>query len=188
MITSATELIYLTGNDFKFAVAERALGNSGIVLVQECLEAPEIQSSRVEDVATYAAEWGSQRLDRPVVVTDAGFYIEALNGFPGPFVKFVNRWLTAEDLLNLMRGKDNRRAITRDCLAYCRSGEKPAIFSGSYPGCVAAAPGAGGGTPMEQVFIPDGYAVPVSDFPADERLAFWSRADVWVQLKRFLRG
>jgi XTP/dITP diphosphohydrolase len=156
------------------------------VLVQSDLDAPEIQSERVEDVAIYAGEWACSRLGEPVVVTDAGFYIEALNGFPGPFVKYVNQWLTAQDLLDLMRGKDDRQVVTRDCLAYCQPGEEPVVFSGSYSGRVATVPGNGEGRPMELIFIPEGYTVPVSDFSTEERLAFWSQADVWVQLRQFL--
>jgi XTP/dITP diphosphohydrolase len=180
------ELVYVTGNAFKLAVAERALVGSGIVLVQSDLDAPEIQSDRVEDVAIYAGQWACRRLGEPVVVTDGGFYIEALNGFPGPFVKFVNQWLTALDLLDLVRGKDDKRIVDRDCLAYCRPGEKPVTFSGSYPGVLAAMPGEGNGRPIERVFIPAGYTVPVSDLSAEEQLAYWSHADVWVQLRRFL--
>lgn len=179
-------LIYATGNAFKLAVAERALAGSGIVLVQSDLDAPEIQSKRVEDVAVYAGEWACRRLGEPVVVTDGGFYIEALNGFPGPFVKFINQWLTAQDLLDLAQGKDDRRIIGRDCLAYCRPCEKPVTFSGAYPGTLAAVPGEGNGRPIERVFIPEGYTLPVSDWSAEEQLAYWSRADVWVQLRRFL--
>ena len=94
------KLVYVTGNDFKIAVAERALVGSGVVLVQKNLDAPEIQSECVEDVAIYAGKWACRQLEEPVVVTDGGFYIEALNGFPGPFVKFVNQWLAAQDLLD----------------------------------------------------------------------------------------
>jgi XTP/dITP diphosphohydrolase len=179
-------LVYVTGNAFKLAVAERALEGSGVVLVQKDLDAPEIQSDRVEDVAIYAGEWACRRLGEPVVVTDGGFYIEALNGFPGPFVKFVNQWLTAQDLLDLMQGKDDRRIVARDCLAYCRPGEKPVTFSGSYPGVLATVPGERNGRSIERVFIPTGYTAPVSDWPAEEQLAYWSRADVWVQLRRLL--
>lgn len=180
------KLIYVTGNPFKLAVAERALAGSGIVLVQRDLDAPEIQSDRVEDVAIYAGEWACRRLGEPVVVTDGGFYIEALNGFPGPFVKFVNQWLTAQDLLDLVQGKDDRRIVARDCLAYCRPGKEPVTFRGSYPGRMPAAPGGEEGWPMDRVFIPDGYTVPASDLSAEERLTYWSRADVWVHLRRFL--
>jgi XTP/dITP diphosphohydrolase len=180
-------LVYVTGNDFKLAVAERAMEGSGVVLVQSDLDAPEIQSERVEDVALYAGEWACRRLGEPVVVTDGGFYIEALNGFPGPFVKFVNQWLTAQDLLDLVQGKDDRCIVARDCLAYCRPGEKSVVFSGSYPGTFAAVPGEGDGRPIERVFVPDGYTMPVSDLSAEEQLAYWSRADVWVQLRRFLK-
>lgn len=137
-------------------------------------------------MAVYAGEWACRRLGEPLIVTDGGFYIEALNGFPGPFVKFVNQWLTAQDLLDWARGKGDRRIVARDCLAYCRPGGEPVTFGGSYPGVLAAVPGRGNGRPIERVFVPAGYTVPVSDLSAEEQLAYWSRADVWVQLRRFL--
>jgi len=82
-------LVYVTGNDTKFEVALKTFSNTGIALLQKSLSTPEIQSKSVQEVAMYSARWASKELDKPVIVTDAGFYIEALNGFPGPFIKFV---------------------------------------------------------------------------------------------------
>jgi hypothetical protein len=48
-------------------------------------------------------------------------------------------------------------------------------------------PGKNEGTPMDRLFIPEGCTLPSSDFSADERLAYWSRADVWRQLLGFLK-
>lgn len=142
-------LIYVTSNAIKFRVAAQALQNSGISLQQKSLNTPEIQSSRVEEIAEWSAIWASQHLNQPVVVMDAGFYIAALNGFPGPFIKFVNEWFSAEDYLNLMQGKNNRRVTIRDCLAYCRPNGKPAIFCKLHQGELATKPGRQSGTPMD---------------------------------------
>jgi XTP/dITP diphosphohydrolase len=180
-------LIYLTGNEIKFKVAAQVLRASGISLERKHLPTPEIQSSRVEEVAEYSAIWASQHLNLPVVVTDAGFYIEALNGFPGPF-KFVNEWFSADDYVHLMHGKDNRRIEVRDCLAYCQPQQKPVTFCGIYRGELATKPGKRSGTPMEQIFVPEGYSVPISEFPQDEMLTYWSGVSIWQELKLHLEA
>lgn len=46
-------LIYATCNDLKFQVATRVLAESGIVLIQNKLDLPEIQSIHVEEAAKY---------------------------------------------------------------------------------------------------------------------------------------
>ncbi len=181
-------LTYITGNDVKLQVARQVMQGSGILVRQEKLRPPEIQSSRVEEVAEYSALWASERLNRPIAVMDAGFYIEALNGFPGPFIKYVNEWFSAEDYLHLMQGKENRRLLIRDCLAYCRPGEKPVILLAEYGGTIATEASRKSGTPIEQVFIPDGYTVPASEIPAEEMIAYWSRVSTWRQLRRFLEA
>ncbi len=181
-------LAYVTGNELKFKVALRSLQGSGILLERKSLDVPEIQSSRVEEIAEWSAVWASQQLDQPVVVMDAGYYIEALNGFPGPFVKFVNEWFSDEDYLNLLHGKSNRRIAIRDCLAYCRPGEKPVRFCQLHRGDAATKPGRRNGTSIDQIFIPEGYACPVSEIPLEEMLAYWSRATIWQELKRYLEN
>jgi XTP/dITP diphosphohydrolase len=179
-------LVYVTGNELKFKVALQALQGSGISLERKSLNTPEIQSSRVEEIAEWSAIWASRQLHQPVVVMDAGYYIEALNGFPGPFIKYVNEWFSAGDYLNLMQGKENRRVILQDCLAYCRPDGKPTLFCQIHQGELAAKPGRRKGTSIDQVFIPAGFSKPISEIPADEMLAYWSTTTVWQELAAHL--
>ena len=179
-------LVFVTGNELKFQVAAQALQGSGISLEQKSLPVPEIQSRHLEEIASWSADWACRQLSQSVVVTDAGFSIEALNGFPGPFIKFVNEWFSAEDYLSLMRDKPNRRVIAQDCLAYCQPGEKPIVFNKFYSGEMATKPGRQNGTPMDQLFIPEGYSLPISDIPVDEMVAYWSNATTWHELRRYL--
>lgn len=79
------KLAFVTGNKYKFEVVRKVLAEQGVTLVQQNLDTPEIQSANVEEVASYSATWASDRLQKPVIITDAGYYIKALNGFPGPY-------------------------------------------------------------------------------------------------------
>ena len=120
--------MYVTSNELKFKVARQALRNSSITLEPRSLNTPEIQSKHVEEIAEWSAIWASQQLNQPVVIMDAGYYIEALNGFPGPFIKFVNDWFYEDDYHNLLWGKNNRQIIIRDYLAYCCPNENQWFF------------------------------------------------------------
>lgn len=179
-------LVYITGNDVKFSVASQVFTNTGIVLLQNNLSTPEIQSKSVQEVAMYSASFASKELNQPVMVTDAGFYIEALKGFPGPFIKFVNEWFSADDYINLMQGKTNRTLIIQDCLAYCYPNEKPVVFTGSYRGKLASKPSEKPGTSIEQIFIPEGFHVPISDIPAEEMISYWSNGEIMSKFKEYI--
>lgn len=181
-------LVYVTGNELKFKVTQQALQGSGISLERKALNTPEIQSTHVEEIAEWSSVWASQHLNQPVVVMDAGYYIEALNGFPGPFIKFVNEWFSADDYLNLLKGKSNRRVIIRDCLAYCCPNEKPTVFCQLHHGEIAMKPGKENGTSIDQIFIPEGFSNPISEIPPDELLTYWSNASIWQELKSHIKS
>ncbi|WP_461614951.1 non-canonical purine NTP pyrophosphatase [Clostridium sp. Marseille-QA1073] len=179
-------LVYVTGNDTKFDVALKTFTNTGIALLQKILSTPEIQSKSVQEVAMYSASWASKELNQPVMVTDAGFYIESLNGFPGPFIKFVNEWFSVDDYINLMKGKTNRTIIIQDCLAYCHPDEKLVVFTGTYRGKLATKPGKKCGTSIEQLFIPEDFDVPISDIPEEEMVAYWSNGEIMSNFKEYI--
>lgn len=179
-------LIYVTGNAFKFDVASKVFMNTSIVLLQKSLDTPEIQSKDVEDVAMYSAKWACKKLNQPVIVTDASFCIEALNGFPGPFIKFVNEWFSVEDYINLMQSKTNRNIVVKDCLAYCEPNKEPVSFTGAYHGKLSDKPGKKSITPIEQLFIPEGYNIPISDISDEEKISYWGTGEIYKKFKKYL--
>ena len=183
---SAKTLINLTGNRFKFEVAQRALLGTHVVLEQLRLPVPEIQSNSVQDIAEFSAQWAGSQITQPFFLTDAGFYIDALNGFPGPFIKFINQWFTTEDLLRLMHDKAYRHITVQDCLIYAHPGESLVTFNGSYQGSIAREPGPSAGTPIERLFIPSGHQRPISEFSHDEQVEYWGNGAIWQAFRRFL--
>src|SRR3989344_8620350 len=96
------DLYFITGNKNKFEFAEKFFkkseANNYFNLIQLAVSTPEIQSDSVEQIALYSAQWAYDQLKKPVIKSDAGLYIEALRGFPGPFMKYINDWLSQGDL------------------------------------------------------------------------------------------
>ncbi|MDR3582179.1 MAG: non-canonical purine NTP pyrophosphatase [Candidatus Pacebacteria bacterium] len=182
------ELIYATGNPLKFAFAQKALEGAGITIFQKDLDIPEIQSKNVEEIASFSAKWGSGLLKKPLIVSDAGYYIEALGGFPGPFIKFINQWLAAEDILKLMDRKENRSVLVKEALAYCEPDGTPVCFLGNFKGTIARSVGKKGITAINEIFIPDGFARPESEISSEDRALFWSDDSAWRQMVEHLKS
>ena len=181
------KITFITGNQLKFDAAVLALKGSQVELVRKELEVPEIQSTSVEDIASFSAQWASQKLSESVVVTDAGYFITALNGFPGPFIKYINQWLTPQDLLKLMEGKKDREVIVRDCLAYCKPGQKPVTFIGEAKGTLSEKVVKLGRTPISTIFIPEGFDKTEPELTDEEMFKFWnSNLQVWPKLAEYL--
>jgi XTP/dITP diphosphohydrolase len=128
-------LYYITGNQNKIDVAKKFLEPLEVSFIPQALELIEIQSHSIEDIAKFKAEQAFEELKQPLFVNDHGWSITVLNGFPGAYMKYINEWLTAEDLLRLMRGKENREAILTEVLCYIDSNTTK-IFIAQHRGSV----------------------------------------------------
>lgn len=188
-------IIFVTGNSYKFQVAQKALKDTLYKLIQRELDVPEIQDEAVEKVAAFSAQWASGILKKPVVVSDGGCYIEALNGFPGPFARYITQWLSAEDLRRLMQSKKNQRVVWKDCLAYCEPNKKPVTFTNNFTGKIATKIGINvyrkNYSWIDSLFIPDGLSKPLSELSTDKYLEFWSQTknhNSWQKLLKYLEG
>ena len=70
----------------------------------------------------------------------------------------------------------------------CQPGEKPVTFCGLYRGELATEPGRRSGTPIGQLFIPEGYSIPISEIPPGEMVTYWGNISVWQELKQYLEA
>lgn len=150
-------LTILTTNSEKQMQAKAAFSSSGIDLDFVALETPEIQAYTCEEVAKASAIYAFEKLQRPLAVTDAGFFIQALHGFPGPFLKYVNTMLSPQDVLRIMDGRADREIDLMEAIVYIDERGEPKIFSSTIPGDLALAP-RGDGRLFDQLFIPKGYS------------------------------
>lgn len=167
---------FLTGNAVKWAIARDIFARYGVPLRQETLEVPEIQSLDVAEVAGFSATYASEKLGCSVFKSDVGYEIEALGGFPGPLVKFINKTLTAVDLLAIMQGKTNRRVVIRDCLALKMGGQAPVFFTHSLPAVFSEKiSGDSLSSPINQVIVLDGFDKTIASCSPDELHRFWVR-------------
>lgn len=182
------QLTYLTSNDNKYQRALKALEGSGVELVREKLDTPEIQSMDVVEISSFSANWAANTLNRTVVVSDVGYYFEALNGFPGPFIKFANTWFSPSDFLALLQDKPNRKAKGIESLSYCKPGQKPVSFVGEFYGTISDTVGSMGEwkTSINAIFIPQGFTKVIGENSMEDMINFWNQDGIWQKLYKHL--
>lgn len=111
-------LLCATTNEDKFAIGKSWFLQHGIVLEQVIAEIDEIQGEDPEAIIRDKARRAFEYTGEPTIVTDDCWNIPALNGFPGPYMKSVNHWLSPEKLLSLLDITDDRTIILQQLVAY----------------------------------------------------------------------
>jgi non-canonical purine NTP pyrophosphatase (RdgB/HAM1 family) len=112
------KLTYVTGNKNKFENAQKFFMPYGVELEQASLNIREIQAHDGLEVAKYKAQSAWNMLHEPLFVNDASWSIPSLNGFPGPYMKYVNEWFEPIDFIHLMQDKEDRTIILKDTIVF----------------------------------------------------------------------
>ncbi|WP_435155445.1 XTP/dITP diphosphatase [Haladaptatus sp. DFWS20] len=133
---------FVTGNEGKIREARDYLDDE---VRQIEYDYTEIQSDDLGEIALHGAHEAFEETggEDPIVVDDAGLFVDAIGGFPGPYSAYVEDTLGVERVWQIAEQEENRRAHFRCIVAYY-DGENAETFSGSVPGTLVAPRGDGG--------------------------------------------
>ena len=112
-------VFFATGNINKFNEARSILSPCGIRVGMLRLKGDEIQSDSLKEIAQASAMNAYRRCHLPIFVEDAGLFIDALSGFPGPYAAYVYKTIHNGGMLKLMENAKDRRAKFQSVIAYC---------------------------------------------------------------------
>lgn len=180
---------FVTANKMKFEIARAYFEQlSGDYELIQCeIDTPEIQDESVEEIARQSAIWAAKETGEPCIKMDVGFFISALNGFPGPFVKYANGWLTQDDFLKLMENKDDRRAYFEDATAIGYPDGTSEVFSLKNRGSIALSKDPENNRwPANLLFIPLGYEHALGSMSDVDQNKYWGDGN-WPKLIEFLK-
>ena len=107
----------MTTNPGKVREAERYLADGSVQRLD--FDYPEIQATELGPIAARGAREAYRHADGPVLVDDAGLFVEGLDGFPGPYSSYVEETLGIERVHDIAAELDDRRAAFRCVLGYC---------------------------------------------------------------------
>lgn len=168
-------LVFVTGNYGKYMSVRRRSEKYGIDVSYFNCDIDELETNDVFLVSKDKAEKAYQMMQCPCFVRDIGFYIEDYPdcpNYPGAFVKRSGISSHIEELLEKMKGVENRNCKFVDCLSYY-DGEKLQQFVECSEGVLANEKR--GELPKDaysrlwEVFIPQGYSKTLAEMTDVER-------------------
>ncbi|MEM2308959.1 MAG: XTP/dITP diphosphatase [Candidatus Bathyarchaeia archaeon] len=148
-------IFFATGNMHKFNEARRVLAEYNISVAMVKVKTIEIQDDDIESIAEASAIDAARKINLPVIVEDAGLFIDALNGFPGPYSSYVYRKIGLDGILKLLEGIENRRARFKSVVAFSDTDGSVKYFRGFVEGRITRVARGYGGFGFDPIFEPD---------------------------------
>ncbi len=177
-----SDLVVVTSNKDKLAEINEILGTNHQV---SKIDIPEIQSLDLDEVITSKAKSAYKKLNKPVMVEDISFEIEALNGLPGTFVKFFLSRLGTEATVKLVGKSKTDTRVTAAVAIY--DGKNLKIFKGTVLGTLSSKNRGAGGFGFDKVFIPNGHTKTYAQMPLSLKNKISHRAVALKKVIQFLQ-
>jgi XTP/dITP diphosphohydrolase len=116
---SVETLRYVTTNTGKVREAREYLDSDVIKALS--YDYAEIQATSLRPIAATGAQEAYRYVGSPVLVDDAGLFIDGFDGFPGPYSAFIEDTLGIETVQRIAESEleTPRKATFRCVLAYC---------------------------------------------------------------------
>lgn len=169
---------FVTSNIHKFQEARNILSEYKIATAKLKVEAIEIQDDNLENIAKYSVQDAVRNCGLPVFVEDAGLFIEALDGFPGPYSKYVYNTIGLKGVLKLMKNIENRSAYFLSAVAFGSPDEQPVCFVGKVQGKISLEMQGTSGFGYDPIFIPsEGDGRTFGEMAATEKNAYSHRGE-----------
>ena len=128
MTSQSHPIHFITSNHQKFASLQKLLQPLGIDLHQLHYDFDEGRGLDIQTIAKSKLAQAKKAFpNKRLIVDDRGFFIPALKGFPGPFVKLLLDSFSYPGIIKLMQGETDRRALFSFAVGYF-DGEKDHIF------------------------------------------------------------
>lgn len=173
--TCKAKIYFVTDNKHKFIEASMVARDYDLCLEMLSGKKIEIQSNNLIDIAVYSALENYKEVRRPLLVEDAGLFIEALHGFPGPYSSYVYKTIGIEGILKLLRGIDNRRAYFASAVVLIY---EPYIIKCEERvyGYISREPRGEKGFGFDPIFVPEGETRTFAEMDVAEKNKYSHRA------------
>ncbi len=174
-------VFFATGNINKFNEARHVLGRYGVAVGMLKLKGDEIQSESLQEIAENSVKNAYRRCGMPVFVEDAGLFIDALSGFPGPYAAYAYKTVHNSGILKLLDGAKDRNAKFQSVIAYYDSQTncQPKSFHGEVEGTITDAERieqGKSGFGFDPIFQPKGSSKTFAEMTIAEKNGYSHRA------------
>jgi XTP/dITP diphosphohydrolase len=179
-------VFFATGNINKFNEARSILSSYGFAVAMLRVKGEEIQSDSLKEIAQTSAVNAFKRSHLPIFVEDAGLFIDALSGFPGPYAAYVYKTIHNSGILRLMENVADRHARFQSVIAYCdQTLCEPECFDGESNGEITTTERKQQGKSafgFDPIFQPVGSSKTFAEMTIEQKNGFSHRA---IAIRKF---
>ncbi|ABN69941.1 non-canonical purine NTP pyrophosphatase, rdgB/HAM1 family [Staphylothermus marinus F1] len=168
-------IYFITGNKHKLLEVKPIAEKYGFILVQSNYPKQEIQDSNILNIARHAALNAYMNLKKPVLVEDAGLFIDALKGFPGPYSSYVFKTIGITGILKLMENIVDRKACFKSAVVLIYEPFMISVLEKTC-GIITRNPRGEQGFGFDPIFIPKGSSRTFAEMSIDEKNKYSHRA------------
>ncbi|CAI5459346.1 unnamed protein product [Closterium sp. Yama58-4] len=160
-------ITFVTGNAKKLEEVKAIFGSS-VALRSRKIDLPELQGEP-EDISKEKARLAAAKVDGPVLVEDTCLCFNALNGLPGPYIKWFLDKTGHEGLNNLLAAYEDKSAYALCIFSLCLGPQhEPLSFAGRTEGKIVPARGPKD-FGWDPVFQPDGFDQTYAELPKETK-------------------
>ncbi len=160
-------IYFVTSNKGKLIEAQGIFGD----IEQRNIGYTEIQTDTLEEVVVFGMKEVIAKLKGPVMIEDAGLFIEALKGFPGVYSAYVQKTIGNDGILKLMENVEDRRAYFRSVVGYIEPGMDLVMFSGDVHGSIGFEQRGSKGFGYDPIFYINGKSLAEMDIEEKNKIS-----------------
>ncbi|CAG4968702.1 unnamed protein product [Colias eurytheme] len=179
-------LTFVTGNIKKLEEVKVILGNNfPLEVTNHKLDLPELQGE-INEVSIQKCREAARRLKKPVIIEDTCLCFNALQGLPGPYIKWFLDKLKPEGLHQLLAGWEDKSAEAVCTFAYSPGNpeDEVILFQGITTGTIVSPRGTRD-FGWDCIFQPDGYDKTYAELPKEEKNKISHRFKALDKLKSY---
>lgn len=180
------ELTFVTQNKNKIEDAKKLLPDFYIEHID--FDVPEIQSLEPKEIAEYKVRFAYDKVKKPCFVMDASLFLDCLNGFPGPFIKWYFKYTVgAEKTCQIANLFDQHECKWTTILAYF-DGVKISYIEETIKGKISGEPKGTNGYEWDVIFIPEGERRTFAEMTFEEKQSYAVTKKITDKFKVFLKS
>ena len=161
------KLIFVTQNLNKVEDAKKLLTQYSIKHIN--FEVPEIQSLNPREIIKHKLKFAYNKIKLPCFVMDTSLFINCLNGFPGPFIKWYFKDTVGAEKTCAIANLFNEYRCTWSTLLGYYNGEKTFFIEEKIEGIIPKEPKGDNGYDWDVIFIPKGQLRTLAEMTFEEK-------------------
>jgi len=177
-------IYFITGNKGKLEEAQSILGD----VEGYDIDLPEIQEIDAHKIIKEKLLEGlKHHKEAELIVEDTSLYLEALNGLPGPLIKWFMKTIGNEGLYEIATKLGNSKAQAKTIIGYARNKDDIDFFEGVVEGEIVSPVGKKG-FGWDPIFKPMAHDKTFAEMDTEEKNSLSMRKMALEKLKNQLNG